>query len=577
MTEKRIRKAFEHVAPDHLNDVMEQCNAQKQQQKGKILSMTNKTPAPKRSRLPRILAAAAALVLLLTGTAVYGLNTRVCATVALDVNPSIELNVNRRERVVSVSPINNDGKQILGDMDLTGSDLQVAVNALVGSMLRQGYLSELSNSILISVDSSDPSESAALQERLTQEVAALLDTNSFSGAVLSQTVTTDAELSSLAEQYGLTPGKAQLIRRITESHPQHTFEDLAGLSVNELNLLLSSAPNAAESSTSSAVSSTGRASDRAYIGSEQALSIALTAAGLTKSEIVHPEIEMDYEHGRMIYDVEFKAGGREYDCEIDALTGEILKSETEPAHEDHAAASASAALLSAEKARDIALKHAGVASSDVRSWDCDLDDEHGRKVYEVEFKAGGREYDCEIDALTGEILKAETESAHEDHAAASASSALLSAEKARDIALKHAGVASSDVRSWDCDLDDEHGRKVYEVEFKAGNTEYDYEIDAVSGEILQSNAEPHDAQPKETHPNTDTVSSGRLSESEVRSIVLKHANVSSSEVTNWDCELDTDDGVTIFEIEFKAGGYEYDYEVNAMTGSILQYDRELDD
>ena len=130
MTEKRIRKAFEHVAPDHLNDVMEQCNAQKQQQKGKILSMTNKTPAPKRSRLPRILAAAAALVLLLTGTAVYGLNTRVCATVALDVNPSIELNVNRRERVVSVSPINNDGKQILGDMDLTGSDLQVAVNAL---------------------------------------------------------------------------------------------------------------------------------------------------------------------------------------------------------------------------------------------------------------------------------------------------------------------------------------------------------------------------------------------------------------------------------------------------------------
>ena len=115
------------------------------------------------------------------------------------------------------------------------------------------------------------------------------------------------------------------------------------------------------------------------------------------------------------------------------------------------------------------------------------------------------------------------------------------------------------------------------MEFQAGNTEYDYEIDAVSGEILQSNAESHDAQPKETHPNTDTVSSGQLSESEVRSIVLKHANVSSAEVTDWDCELDTDDGVTIFEIEFKAGGYEYDYEVNAMTGSILQYDRELDD
>ena len=491
MTEKRIRKAFEHVAPDHLNDVMEQCNAQKQQQKGKILSMTNN--APKRRRLPRILAAAAALVLLLTGTAVYGLNTRVCATVALDVNPSIELNVNRRERVVSVSPINNDGKQILGDMDLTGSDLQVAVNALVGSMLRQGYLSELSNSILISVDSSDPSESASLQEKLSQEVAALLDTNSFSGAVLSQTVETDAELSSLAEQYGLTPGKAQLIRRITESHPQHTFEDLAGLSINELNLLLSSTTASAESS----VSSTGRASDRAYIGSEQAKAIFLENAGLAEEDVTHFELEMDYEHGRMVYDIEIKANGVEYDADIDALTGEILKIETEPVHENHNTAPASAALLSAEEARDIALKHAGVTSSDIRSWDCELDEEHGRMVYDVEFQTG--------------------------------------------------------------------------------NAEYDYEIDAVSGEILQSNAEPHEAQPKETPSGTNTVSSERLSESEARSIVLKHANVSSAEVTDWECELDTDDGVTRFEIEFKAGGYEYDYEVNALTGSILQYDRELDD
>ena len=65
----------------------------------------------------------------------------------------------------------------------------------------------------------------------------LLQTDTFSGAVLSQTVAKDDALRQLAESYGITVGKAQLIRDILDDDGRHTFGELTSLSINELNLL----------------------------------------------------------------------------------------------------------------------------------------------------------------------------------------------------------------------------------------------------------------------------------------------------------------------------------------------------
>ena len=89
-------------------------------------------------------------------------------------------------------------------------------DAIIGSMLQNGYLTELANSVLISVDNSDTARGAEMQARLTDEVNRLLQTDTFSGAVLSQTVAKDDALRQLAESYGITVGKAQLIREILE-------------------------------------------------------------------------------------------------------------------------------------------------------------------------------------------------------------------------------------------------------------------------------------------------------------------------------------------------------------------------
>ena len=106
-------------------------------------------------------------------------------------------------------------------------------------------------------------------------------------------------------------------------------------------------------------------------------------------------------------------------------------------------------------------------------------------VYEVEFKSAGYEYDYEIDAKTGEILKAEKESDDVEPPIPDTGNT-ITADEAKSIVLKHAGVKAENAVFDKTEKDHEDGRLVYEVEFKSAGYEYEYEIDAKTGEILKA-------------------------------------------------------------------------------------------
>ncbi|WP_314874899.1 PepSY domain-containing protein [Stomatobaculum longum] len=74
-------------------------------------------------------------------------------------------------------------------------------------------------------------------------------------------------------------------------------------------------------------------------------------------------------------------------------------------------------------------------------------------------------------------------------AATEAARGFIGVDRAKSIALGHAGVSASSVAFSKAKLDDDDGRGVYEIEFYVGNTEYDYEIDAHSGAILEASAD----------------------------------------------------------------------------------------
>ena len=121
----------------------------------------------------------------------------------------------------------------------------------------------------------------------------------------------------------------------------------------------------------------------------------------------------------------------------------------------------------------------------------------------------------------------------------------------------------------------------FEIEFvvSSGNTikEYDYEIAASDGSIISYD---YGIEGDSTPTAIQAGSSQNTSEitlEKAKEIALSHAGVASANAFEMEGKLDWDDGMSIYEIEFKAGGYEYSYEVDAATGSIVEFDKEWDD
>ncbi len=399
--ENTLRSAVSNAVPDVLGGIMDACD----QQKGKVIYMEKK----KNNTLRSVAAIAAVFVLLIAGIFLAknfqgGSSGTLAAVVSFDVNPSIELSVDKNEKVLSAVGLNDDGREVLNGMELKDTDLDVAVNAIVGSMLQHGYLDDMANSILLSVSGVDGYDADTLQVKLTESVNKLLKDCS----VLSQNVSdADSDLVEKADKYGITVGKAKLITEIVAGDSRHNFEELVGLTINELNLISvgKQLPN---------ISAQGQASEKAYIGNDAALSAALTHADLSRDAVQAIEIELDYEYGRMVYEVEFNSGRTEYEYDIDARNGEVIWFEIDNGGNIQQGGSAvgsgstqsgsSTDVVGAEKAKSAALGHAGLTAAQVSRLHAELDREGGRYVYEVEFKYGNYEYSYDIDAANGAVL-----------------------------------------------------------------------------------------------------------------------------------------------------------------------------
>ncbi len=330
--------------------------------------------------------------------------------IALDVNPSIEIEINKNEEIKEVRALNSEAEVVLGDMELTGVDLEVGINAIIGSLLKNGYLSTEQNSILVSVDTKDEATAATLKEKLAAEIDALLGGSNIEASVITQNFDRETE-----------GAKAALISKIVgaglldANGVPYVAEVLEKLNVNELKLILESKGLKVEGLETSGSASGGR-----YITREEALAIAreqAVAAGLSVADILKTEIEMDYDddYPAMVWEVEFKTAEMKYEYELRATDGEVLDAEVKARSEKDKNEDAEETFAPDEAhieraaALEIAYAAAGVAAADAKRPEIELEREGGRHVWEVEFKSGGMEYEYTIDAATGEILKEECE------------------------------------------------------------------------------------------------------------------------------------------------------------------------
>lgn len=568
--EQRLRTAMDHAAPDALDRILASCEAQK----GIVIPMEQARKPRRRRWASLAVAAALAVVCCVFGlTSWHGANA-VASVVSLDVNPSIQLQVSKNEKVLSAEALNEDARVILDGMDLKGTQLKVAVNAIVGSLLQNGYLDRLSSAILISVEDDDAQRAARLESDLTAEVGTALENASAGAAILSQILSMDTGLQAQAQSSSISVGKAAMIRDIQALNSQLDFDALSALSVEELKQLRETgAPDMP-------------------IGTAAAAAAAMKYAGVSSSAVTY-DVDPELDEYPAYYEVELYTASGEFDYNVDAWTGQVLKG---PANVSSITGtttpSGTSGGISADKAKSIALADAGVSESSALGLRVKQDWDDGMAIYEVEFRCNGAEYEYDIRSSDGAILKSERDDDNDYYytTAPSASGSLVGEAAAQSAALTHAGVKESDTSYLSCHLEYDDGRvECYEVEFQAGSTQYEYEIGPYDGAVWKAERETRAAVPASgtttgtsgtttgSTSGTTSGSSSLISAEAAKSAALAHAGVNASNVYEFKCELDRDDGVTLYEVEFKSGGMEYEYEIDATTGAVLKAEQDLDD
>ena len=319
--EDKLREAVEKTTPDMRADLLNELNLDPTRVKRPVERV--KVPeVKKRRKLYMSLAGCAAALVLVLGSTFMLRDPEIFAIVDLDVNPSIELSVDKKARVVSADAVNEEGRDILEGMDMKGSDITVACNAVVGAMLTKGYLTNTDNSILVSVRSNQEDAGRTMEKDLSKQLNTYLDQSQITGAVMGQYVQEDEELDAFAEQNGISEGKAWLIRNLMKADERLTKESLLKLSTQDLILLCRDKKIKAESVY-------GTVDTSRFITKEKAISTVTEHAGIDPADVVHSSAHFDCEDGKLVYEVDVKAGGMEYEYEIDASSGKILSFDSE--------------------------------------------------------------------------------------------------------------------------------------------------------------------------------------------------------------------------------------------------------
>lgn len=469
--ENKVEKGFNAATPDQWNDIQADCDgvAVARPQKSRGVSFGWK--------IATVCLVFALIVVGVLGGVNLGSQTAAAATVSLDVNPSIEIVLNGKNKVIKVVANNADAELILDGMDLKGCTVQVAVNAIVGSMYSKGYLTEWANSVMVGVDAKEAIKDELLNT-VTEQITVTLKGNSVNANVVTAWVTGNTEAKKIAEQYGISLGKAELITKIlaADTSKTHTAETLAALKINDLTLIL-------QGLVTEKVG-TGEASDKSYIGQNAAEQIAFEAVGegVNAQTVSKLKTKMDFEDGSMVYEVEFVYDGIEYEFEIEAVFGKIVEQEIS---KDDYIPNGDAVKMTKEQALALAYELAGVTDqTQVTNLDQKTDKDHGKTIYEVEFVYDGTEYEFEIGEY-GTVFKRKAKALKSDESQAIANQAFY-----KSLVCKLLGINEADITEFEIEPDDDHGKKtVVEVEFVAGGYEYEIKIDVNTNAILKCSKE----------------------------------------------------------------------------------------
>lgn len=401
--EKELQEAVQNLIP---NDLFTRITAEldSKEEGAKMEKVLVRRIESKRTSLGlktvlQLVAACVALVLVVGGIFYYRGNLMVDSLVDLDVNPGIELLTNQKNRVLEAYATNGDGDKVLSGMDLHNVDLQVALNAIVGSMVQQGYMTKDTKGVLVTVQNKDQKKADNLRKLVVKEMEIALSTEDMNAAVFHQVISSqNNNASAFARKNNISLGKAVFVLNLANKARSLDAKELAKMKISEIAKLVADknidvrdiieydSDDSLWENIADAIEDINEGDDD-YI-------VATTQQGSTQAVQVQPT-----------------------ETQASVQTQAQSQAQTQPQPQTHAqtqpqtkvqtnAQPQTGGRISADKAKAIAFGHAGVSAGQVREFSVEYDDDG---VYEIDFKVGNTEYDYEIGATDGYIRKADVE------------------------------------------------------------------------------------------------------------------------------------------------------------------------
>ena len=351
--------------------------------------------------------AAAACVLFavgVVGVPYYGNNYVPDSHVDIDVNPGVEIVTNKKNKVLEVQSTNQDGAAVIDGMNLKNTELKVAVNALIGSMVQKGYIQNDNTGILVTVRNDNEDKANKVKAEVLNDINTALSTNSVQATVINQTVKSTVDAKKFATENNISIGKAVFVLNLAAKDGSLDAKELAKMKVSEIASLVVQkgidirdivdydSDDSIWENIADAIEDIDEDAREKGIATSAAVENN-TAAATTAAQPQPAETQPA------------PAATTAEQTEVPTQPAAPTQAATQP--QTAAPTQAAASGISADRAKQIALSHAGVSGASFTKVELDTDD--GVRVYEIEFKVGNVEYDYDIDATSGAILSSSSE------------------------------------------------------------------------------------------------------------------------------------------------------------------------
>lgn len=239
MNKKQIFKALQNSVNDITPDIFEKVSQPNVvPQRTEDFFMKNNQIKNRTTKFVISFASIAAIITLFVGGGFYYKKNKVVTTISFDVNPSIEMTANEYDEILDVYALNDDGTEILKDLDFKNTDVTQAVNEVVDSLVNNGYIDEEKSSILMNIESIDDQKENQLSDNISLNIEENLSEKNIQPTIFNQHGKSDSSTAALAKQYNISANKMAFIKNITKNNPEINIEELTSLNIEEIKDLM---------------------------------------------------------------------------------------------------------------------------------------------------------------------------------------------------------------------------------------------------------------------------------------------------------------------------------------------------